>query len=174
LTVNPMENDDKNDRSVASMRVAELAVAAFIFLLGALVIYDSVRVGHVWAEDGPQAGYFTFFIGLFICGSTAIVFFRALGDRGKAATAFVTRGALKQVLRMLIPAVAYVVLIKLIGIYVASSLFIGYFMRWLGRYSWATTIGVAVATSAIFFALFEVWFKVPLPKGTLESWLGLD
>jgi len=169
-----MDNDDKHDRSAASMRVAELAVAAFFFLLGALVIWDSVRVGHVWDEDGPQAGYFTFFVGLFICGSTGIVFFRALGDRAKATRAFVTRGALKQVMRMFIPAVAYVILIKLIGIYVASTLFIGYFMRWLGRYPWTTTIGVAIATSAIFFALFEVWFKVPLPKGTLESWLGLD
>jgi hypothetical protein len=28
--------------------------------------------------------------------------------------------------------------------------------------------------SAILYSLFEVWFKVPLPKGPLESWLGLD
>jgi len=26
----------------------------------------------------------------------------------------------------------------------------------------------------VFFLLFEVWFKVPLPKGPLESWLRLD
>jgi hypothetical protein len=169
-----MDNNDKHDRSATSMRVAECAVAAFIFLLGALVIFDSVRVGHVWSEDGPQAGYFTFYVGLFICVSTGIVFFRALGDGAKGARAFVTRGALKQVMRMFIPAVVYVGLIKVIGIYVASTLFVGYFMRWLGRYPWATTVGVAIATSAIFYALFEGWFKVPLPKGPLEAWLGLD
>jgi hypothetical protein len=28
--------------------------------------------------------------------------------------------------------------------------------------------------SAVFYGLFEVWFKVPLPKGPLEAWLGLD
>jgi len=25
-----------------------------------------------------------------------------------------------------------------------------------------------------FYLVFEIWFKVPLPKGPLESWLGLD
>jgi hypothetical protein len=28
--------------------------------------------------------------------------------------------------------------------------------------------------SVVFFLLFEGWFKVPLPKGPLEAWLGLD
>lgn len=152
----------------------EAAVAALIFLLGAAVIYDSVRIGARWVEEGPQAGYFTFFVGLLICISSGVVLFRALADRGRAAKAFVTRGALGQVLRMLVPSIVYVVAIKFIGIYVASTLFVTYFMRWLGRYRWVTAIGVAVAISGVFFVLFEVWFKVPLPKGPLESWLGLD
>ncbi|MCC6608215.1 MAG: tripartite tricarboxylate transporter TctB family protein [Burkholderiales bacterium] len=167
-------NDEKHERSAASMRAAEVAVAAFLFLLGALAIWDSVRIGYVWAEDGPQAGYFTFYVGLFICISTGIIIFRALADRAMAARVYVTRGALQQVMQMFVPAVVYVVLISLIGIYVASTLFIGYFMRRLGRYPWVTTIGVAVATSVFVFVLFEVWFSVPLPKGPLEAWLGLD
>jgi hypothetical protein len=75
---------------------------------------------------------------------------------------------------MLVPSIVYVILVKPIGIYVASTLFIAYFMRWLGRYRWPVAIGVAVAVSAVFYGLFEVWFKVPLPKGPLEAWLGLD
>ena len=75
---------------------------------------------------------------------------------------------------MLVPSIAYVVLIKLIGIYVASTVFIAFFMRRLGRYPWVTTVAVAAGVSLVFFLLFEVWFKLPLPKGPLESWLGLD
>jgi hypothetical protein len=26
----------------------------------------------------------------------------------------------------------------------------------------------------VFFVIFEIWFKVPLPKGPVEGWLGLD
>jgi hypothetical protein len=47
-------------------------------------------------------------------------------------------------------------------------------MRRLGRYPWVTTLAVSVGVMAAFFLLFEVWFKLPLPKGPLESWLGLD
>lgn len=164
---------DKNDRPAASTRTLELVVAALLFVFGAVVIADSIRLGARWADDGPQAGYFPFYIGLLICVPAGVVFVRALGDRAKAAKPFVMRGALKQVMWMLVPSIIYVVLIKLIGIYVASTLFIAYFMRWLGRYPWMTTVGVAVGVSLVFFLLFEVWFKLPLPKGPLEAWLGL-
>ena len=75
---------------------------------------------------------------------------------------------------MLVPSIIYVILIGLIGIYVASILFIGFFMLWLGKYSWAKTVPIAVGVSVAFFLLFEVWFNVPLPKGSLEALLGLD
>src|SRR5262245_61512711 len=165
---------DNNERPVATTRRLELVVAVLLFLIGAVVIYDSVRLGARCGDDGPQAGYFPFYVGLLICAATAAVFFRALSDKMKAAKAFVTRTAFGQVLWMLVPSIVYVALIKAIGIYVASTMFIGFFMRRLGRYPWATTVAVAVGVSVVFFLLFEVWFKVPLPKGPLESWLRLD
>ena len=165
---------DNKERPLATTRTLELVVAALLFLIGAVVIYDSVRLGARWAEDGPQAGYFPFYVGLLICVATAAVFVRALSDKAKAARAFVTRAAFGQVLWMLVPSIVYVALIKAIGIYVASTIFIAFFMRRLGRYPWVTALAVAVGVSVVFFLLFEVWFKVPLPKGPLESWLRLD
>ncbi len=169
-----METDKKRDRPAASTRAVELAVAALFFLFGLIVIAESIRLGHTWGPDGPRAGYFPFYVGLLICIVTGVTFLRALGDRVKAAKPFVMRGALKQVMRMLVPSIVYVILIKPVGIYVTSTLFIAYFMRWLGRYRWPMVIGVAIGVSALFYGLFELWFKVPLPKGPLESWLGLD
>ncbi len=167
-------NDDQNERPVATVRTLELVVAGLLFLLGAVVVFDSVRLGARWADDGPQAGYFPFYVGLLICFSTAVVMYRALGDRAKAAKTFVTRGALRQVLWMLAPSIVYVALIKPVGLYVTSTLFIAFFMRRLGRYPWLTTVLVAAGVSVVFFLLFEVWFKLPLPKGPLEAWLRLD
>jgi hypothetical protein len=166
--------NDNSDRPAATTRTLELVVAALLFVLGLIVIADSLRLGARWAEDGPQAGYFPFYIGLLICIPSAAIFLRALGDKAKATKTFVGRSALRQVLWMLVPSIVYVVLIKLIGIYVASTVFIGFFMRRLGRYPWPITAAVAVGVSLVFFLLFEVWFKLPLPKGPLEAWLGLD
>jgi putative tricarboxylic transport membrane protein len=165
---------DNNDRPAASTRTLELIVAVLIFALGAIVLYDSVRLGARWAEDGPQSGYFPFYVGLLICLASTAVFVGALGDAAKRAKPFVMRGALRQVLRMLIPSIFYAVLVKYIGIYVASTIFIAYFMRWLGRYPWVQAIGLGAAVSVVVFLLFEKWFNVPLPKGPLESWLRLD
>jgi hypothetical protein len=46
-------------------------------------------------------------------------------------------------------------------------------MRWLGKYAWWKVVSLSVANSVIFFVVFEVWFMIPLPKGPLESALGL-
>jgi len=165
---------DNKDRPAASTRTVELVVAVLIFAFGATVMWDSVRLGARWGSDGPQAGYFPFYIGLLICLSAGVIFFRAFADRMKAAKLFVSRGQLLLVMKMLVPSIIYAILIKLLGIYVASTLFIAFFMRWLGKSPWAKTAAVAIGVSVVFFLLFEIWFKVPLPKGPLEAWLGLD
>jgi hypothetical protein len=76
------------------------------------------------------------------------------------------------VLQVLVPAAIFVFLIGYIGIYVAAALYIGFFMAWLGRYSPAWIVPVAVLVPLVFFVLFEIWFLVPLPKGPVEGWLG--
>ena len=42
-------------------------------------------------------------------------------------------------------------------------------MRFQGGYRWLSSIAVAIGTSAFFFLLLELWFKVPLLKGPLEA-----
>ena len=46
-------------------------------------------------------------------------------------------------------------------------------MRIQGRYRFAACLAVAIGTSAFFFIVLEVWFKVPLLKGPLEALVGL-
>ena len=60
-----------------------------------------------------------------------------------------------------------------LGIYIASTLLIAYFMRRYGKYRWRLTAAVSVGVPLLFFAVFERWFLVPLPKGPLERLLGL-
>ena len=73
---------------------------------------------------------------------------------------------------ILLPSTVYVLGVQLIGIYVSSALFIALFMRLAGKYSWLRSIAVGVGVSVSAFVMFEIWFKIPLPKGPLESLLG--
>ena len=65
-----MTTPEGRARGEIATRWVELAVAMLFALAGAIVIVDSVRIGYTWAEDGPKAGYFPFYIGciLVACG----------------------------------------------------------------------------------------------------------
>lgn len=168
-----------------STRRMETVVAAILFAVGALVVIDSFRLGARWGDDGPQSGYFPFYIGLLLCASSlATLAQRAFADwkgrgrfRGEIArreSLFVAWGPLKLVLSVLVPAIVYVLAVQLIGIYVASAVYIALFMVWLGRYPWPKSVAIGVAVSVAVFLMFEVWFKVPLYKGLYDPlhWLG--
>ena len=172
--------EGREGRAAFRQKSAEIAVAALFLLLGAIVIYDSVRVGWKWGSDGPESGYFPFYIGLIICASALVNMAVALLSRRDAESAFVEVGQLKLVLSVLVPSAIYVLLIGGVGkvpglgIYVASVLFIGFFMRWLGKYPWWKVALVSIGNSVFFFLVFEVWFRIPLPKGPVEALLGLN
>ncbi len=168
-----MKAPEKSDPTAASSRTLELVVAGLIFVFGLAVVFDSWRLGARWADDGPQSGYFPFYIGVLILISSGLIFFRGWGDKKLAARQFVSVGQLKLVLMVLLPSIVYVALIHALGIYVASMCFIGFFMMWLGKYPIAKTLSVAIGVITAFFLIFEVWFKVPLPKGPIEALLGL-
>ena len=163
------------DRPAFRRKSAEVAVAALFFIFGAIVITDSVRLGFGWQEvHGPRPGYFPFYIGLIMCVASLVNAARALMVRGADNKTFVEVGQLKLVLTVLIPTAIYAALVTWIGIYASSVLFIGFFMRWLGKYPWWKVIAVSVVTVVVFYVIFEKWFKVPLPKGPLETLLGLN
>ena len=73
-----MENSERTDEhGSVSMRVIEMATALAIMALGALVMYDSHRLGAGWAGDGPQAGYFPFYVGVLMFAASAVVLVQA-------------------------------------------------------------------------------------------------
>jgi hypothetical protein len=165
---------DNHESAQADARTVaiDLTVAVLVFMIGAAVGYESYRLGAGWSSDGPQAGYFPFYIGLLICICGAVVFAQSLLKLKADRRIFVTAGQFKQVLVILLPSTAYVLGVQLIGIYVPSALFIGLFMKLVGKYSWlrSTVVGLGVSVSA--FVMFEIWFKIPLPKGPLERLIG--
>jgi putative tricarboxylic transport membrane protein len=159
------------------VRVWETVVALLFLVFGAGVMWDSWRIGARWGDDGPQAGYFPFYIGLFIVISAVMILLNAFRmSREQGGESFVTRGQLRMVLTVLIPSIAYVALIDNpwypLGIYVPSALFIAAFMRFLGKYGWARIALVSLGVMIVFFMMFEIWFQVPLPKGPLEAAFG--
>ena len=149
-------------------------------------MFDSYRLGAKWGDDGPQSGYFPFYIGLLL-GISSLATLAAGRDRRVAAardqfrgavaeraSQFVAWGQLKLVLSVLCP--------PLCTCWASSSsastsrrrVYITLFMRWLGHYRWPKSGAIGVVVSASIFVMFEIWFKVPLFKGAYDplAWLG--
>ena len=146
----------------------DAAVAAVLFVFGAVVVWQAWKLGNSWTSDGPGAGYFPFYIGLILCLASAANFVKAVRARARGDAGFVDREQLGRVLSVLVPAIVYVLVVLFLGLYVASAIYIAVFMVVLGKYPiWKAAI-VGVLVNAVFFAMFEVWFKVPLFKGAFN------
>jgi ABC-type Co2+ transport system permease subunit len=152
------------------MRAAELVTASVLMFLGGIVLFDAVRLGFGWGPDGPRSGFFPFWLALImVVVCVAII---AQAARRAENKSFVSREQLGSVLKVLWPALAFVALTRFVGLYVSSALYMGFYMRWVGRHSWATVLLIALGVSIGAFLVFEKWFLVPMPKGPLEEWLG--
>jgi len=160
---------DRGTRDRVSHRAVDAIVAAVFFVVGAVMIWDNLRLGAGWAPDGPQAGYFPLRIGVIICLCSAFILAQHAISKERPTHAFVKWERLKPVLLVLGPTALFILAIQLAGIYIAAALFIAGFMRFMGRYSWAKTLAVSLGVAAILFWTFEIQFMVPLPKGPLDA-----
>ncbi len=154
--------------AVAKNHTVDAVVAALLLVISAVVIYEARRLGSGWGSDGPEAGYFPFYIGLILGISALGILYQATVSKARDTDVFVDREQLGRVASVFVPAMVYVLVIMFLGIYVASAIYIALFMIILGKYSPLKSVLLGVGVNAFFFMMFEVWFKVPLFKGSLE------
>jgi hypothetical protein len=152
------------------MRGANIITASLLMVVGGIVLFDAVRLGFRWGTDGPQSGFFPFWLATILLLACLGIIVQAV--RQGSEKTFVSREQLGLVLKVLWPATAMVLLIHFIGLYVASALYVAVYMRWVGRHAWGPTILISLSIPVVTFLVFEKWFLVPMPKGPLETWLG--
>ncbi len=167
-------SDSDDSPAVASNRLMDIIVGALMLAMASIYMFDSIRIGIGWVEgQGPSAGFFPFWVSLIMAVASIINIVRAALHREEGGEeTFVSRNSLTRVLTVLVPTMVYVLLIQFIGIYVASAIFIIGFML-ASKESPMRAIPVGLAVPLALFFMFEKWFLVPLPKGPLETMLGL-
>jgi hypothetical protein len=162
---------DQSHSTGPTHRAVEMGVAVCTAAFAVIVIIGSLQAGIGWGVEGPRAGFFPFYLGLLILGGSTVNFAQVVSSK-PSTNLFAEWRQLWKVLSVVIPTAIYVVSIKYIGIYAASVLLIGFFMRWLGRYHWIQVGAIAIGVPVVTFAIFEKWFLLPLPKGPIEEFLG--
>jgi putative tricarboxylic transport membrane protein len=156
---------------VVGMRSVEVVV--YLILLGAALLlgYDNWRTGMSWEADGPQAGYFPFYLSVLL-GAASIYGLVSKLMEGGASDAFVTREQFRRVMQVFVPTLLFCLLMQWLGLYVASFLLITGFMWIIGRIALWKSLLAGVLFSVIMFLTFDVAFDVIMPKGPLEAAFG--
>ena len=158
------------------MRAVDSMTAALLMLLSAAVIYEALRLGAGWGSEGPESGFFPFWLAILLAMVSIVLFVQALRIRSQEP--FVTRKQLVPVLKVLGPLAGFVLITDPpgpwsgLGLYVAAGLYLGFYMRWVGSHDWRTVVALATLIPVLTFLIFETWFLVPMPKGPVESWFG--
>ena len=149
------------------MRKADIIVAIGLMVVGLLAVGDSVKIGFGWGKSGPEAGFFPFYMGLGIVISTFFILLKAIKvfKKDGAGKPLVPKGGTAQILWVLLPAVGVVLLTELLGLHLATVLYLAFYMGVVGRMHWGKVIFLSVLIPLVVFVLFDKIFLVPLPEG---------
>ncbi|MFJ7567070.1 tripartite tricarboxylate transporter TctB family protein [Herminiimonas sp. NPDC097707] len=160
----------EHSRTLISFRTAEVIVSIALILGSLIVSWSNYQLGAGWGRYGPEAGYFPMRLAIIVMIASVVVLIHAI--RNNDQTPFLEVEQARMVAVILLPLLVFVFAIKYLGIYVASTIFIATFMYFLGKFVWWKCIAISSCVMLTFFFIFEIQFKVPLPKGPLENWLG--
>ena len=159
------------DPPAASRRAVEIGTAATLAVAGGIVSAASLAHDIGWSATGPGAGYFPFRVGVLLTVAGVALVIQHLGVRADAV--FATRPDLRRTLSVVLPTAALAGGTMVLGSYVASGLFLAFMMRRHGGYGWLPAAAFGAVSIAVFYMVFDLWFRVPLAKGPLEAALGL-
>jgi len=151
------------------MRRAEILCAAALLLVAAVALREALRLSIGWGDIGPRGGFFPFWLGVILAGSSLFTLVQGL-RQPETRKPFVSREALRSVLTVLVPIGGAILLIEVVGFYLTAFLYLLGYMRWTGRHTWTTTLLISLLFPVVIFFIFERWFLVPLPKGLLEAY----
>ena len=160
------------------MRKANLGVAIFLFLIGAIVMYDAVRLGWRWDPGfGPGAGYLPFYLALGVLICTGIFIVKQIRQLSKSGIVgdkrLIQEGGLKPILWVLIPSTVMVILVYILGLHLAAAIYLVFYMREVGKIGWLETALVGVLFPIGMYVVFDRLFLIPLPGGILGTYIKI-
>jgi hypothetical protein len=152
-----------------SGRSLEAATSLITGAFGAAVVVSSLDNGIGWSTAGVEAGAFPFIVGLVIAAGSL---FNLVQGWRQARPVVLSSGELKRLGGLFVPAAVYVGAIPLIGMYLASGVYVFGAFAWHRRGSLLFAGAVAIAMALALYLIFELTFQISLPRGVLVDALG--
>ncbi len=150
-----------------SMRKADILISLLMMSIGIVIVVDSARLGFKWGMNGPESGFFPFYLGAgtIVCALLVLRKVAAQYKKEGAGKRLMPEGALNSILWVLVPATVMIAITELVGLHIAAALYMGFYMRVVGRIRWTTTILISLLVPISLYIAFDKLFLVPLPQG---------
>src|ERR1700759_3859642 len=97
----------ESSRPVVATRSVDIVVSLLLLGVAVLLGWDSWRIGMSWADDGPQAGYFPFYLAVLMGAASVYGLVRAFLARAAADDAFVLRDQFGRVMQVFVPTLVF-------------------------------------------------------------------
>ncbi len=146
-------------RSADRIAGAALLALAVAFSAGALKEYT------YWGENGPGSAFLPFWLGLVMAVLAAALLVSAWRSSDPGPAWLPSGTGLRRLALVLAATAAFVALLTVIGMTIATVLFLLVLMRFLDRQPWPLTVAVALVVAGLNYLVFARWLHVPLPVG---------
>ncbi|MGE4660442.1 MAG: tripartite tricarboxylate transporter TctB family protein [Arenicellales bacterium] len=154
-----------------STRTAELlagiGLLVFSLVLMWTVYTDGLTIG--WVEGrGPGAGVWPFWLSLGMALTslwTVVRWVRRTTAESRNETPYIDSDPFALVAVSFVALTAMIFLVTIVGTYIAIALFLGFYMRFIGKHTWGMTTASVIGAVIFIYFLFEWQLTKYLPKG---------
>ncbi|NNE80300.1 MAG: tripartite tricarboxylate transporter TctB family protein [Silicimonas sp.] len=154
-----------------TVRTAELlmAIATLVLSLGLMINIYTSNLVIGWIEGrGPGAGMWPFWLSLGMALASAwtlLRWFRGTTPESRSTDEYLPRDTTFIVTVTALALLVFLILIHIIGTYLALMIYMFGSVRFLGGHGMRTSIAMTVASPIFIYLLFEVALTKYLPKG---------
>lgn len=146
------------------LKNVELLFIIFLIIISIFLILEGISM-PVISQYSIGPGFLPIFIGICIVVVSIILFILNITKNmnENQNTVFITKdGALNLgfFIGVLLITISFY---KLLGLIIPLIAFMIIIFRFIEKYSWFTSIKVAVVCNIIFYLIFKIWLGVPLP-----------
>ena len=136
------------------------------FALGLAVCLGSLQY-KMGSPAAPGTGFMPFLTGVAICFFSGVGLINASFRRmrGEAWVSPLRGFRWRNALVILLSLLAYALLMKPLGFFLTTTLFIAFLLRAITPQRWSVVAVCSILTSAASYLVFEVWLQAQLPKG---------
>lgn len=154
-----------------NINTLDKAVALLMFLLGVYITTTAMEYGYAEGNK-PAAGFFPFWVGLFIAGLSVVNFVRSVAKMEKLKNELDMPGLIQSSLIALL-LLAFIFVSEKAGMMLSCAVFILLVAKiiqpeWNRRFA-LKVVATAVLFPLVAFLIFSVYLNVPIPVGTWFS-----